>query len=117
MQLEEEVCAEMTARIDSKTTWSRACNAASAGSWTYASGPTCAGLRCSTPRLYWAGRNGGASLPGPVETVGSMLFAAIIAAALTIIDPAATRARVEPTLYLLSTRVLLGIGPASIGEP
>lgn len=70
-----------------------------------------------TERLR-AAEQGGISLPGPVEAVGSMLFAAIIDAALSITDaddPAATRATLEPTLYLLSARVL-GIGPGSTGE-
>ena len=71
-----------------------------------------------TERLRAAEREG-VSLPGPVETVGSMLFAATIDAALTITgadDPAATRDRVEPTLYLLSARAL-SIGPTSTGPP
>lgn len=54
----------------------------------------------------------GASLPGPVEVVASLLFSTIIEAALMITqddDPAAARERVEPALAGLVVRVL-GLG-------
>jgi AcrR family transcriptional regulator len=141
VQLEEEVCAELTARIDAENSvvagLQRAigwfldlCERADVRRIGLLDAPAVLGwaqwrriemeyaLGVLTERLRAAEREG-ASLPGPVEVVGSMLFAATIDAALTITDaddPAATRARVEPTLYLLAARVL-GIGPASIGEP
>jgi len=140
VQLEEEVCAELTARIDAEDSvvaglqrgigwFLDLCERADVRRIGLLDAPAVLGwaqwrrieteyaLGVLTERLRAAEREG-ASLPGPVEVVGSMLFAAVIDAALTITDaddPAAARARVEPTLYLLSARVL-GIGPTSIGE-
>lgn len=136
VQLEEEVCAEMTARIDAEDNviaglqrglgwFLDLCERADLRRIALLEAPAVLGwaqwrrietdyaLGVLTERLRAAEREG-ASLPGPVEVVGSMLFAAVIDAALTITDaddPAAARARIEPTLYLLSARVL-GIGPA-----
>lgn len=140
VQLEEELCAEMTALIDAEDNviaglqrgigwFLDICERADVRRIALLDAPAVLGwtqwrrieteyaLGVLTERLRAAEREG-VSLPGPVETVGSMLFAATIDAALTITDaddPATTRAQVEPTLYLLSARVL-GIGPASIGE-
>lgn len=141
VQLEEEVCAELTARIDAEDNvvaglqrgigwFLDMCERADVRRIGLLDAPAVLGwaqwrrieteyaLGVLTGRLR-AAEQEGVSLPGPVETVGSMLFAAVIDAALTIVeadDPTAIRARVEPTLYLLSARVL-GIGPASTAEP
>lgn len=59
-------------------------------------------------RLRAAEREG-ASLTGPPEIVGSLLFSAMIDAALTIStaeDPGATRALVEPTVSGLAARAI-----------
>jgi AcrR family transcriptional regulator len=141
VQLEEEVCAELAARIDAENTviaglqrgigwFLDVCERPDARRIGLLDAPAVLGwaqwrrietdyaLGVLTERLR-AAEQEGISLPGPVETVGSMLFAAVIDAALTITDaddPAATRARVEPTLYLLAARVL-GIAPPTRPPP
>lgn len=140
IQLEEQLCAELSEKIDAEDTviaglqrgirwFLNLCERPDVRRIALLDAPAVLGwaqwrrietdyaLGVLTERLR-AAEQGGISLPGPVEAVGSMLFAAIIDAALSITDaddPAATRATLEPTLYLLSARVL-GIGPGSTGE-
>lgn len=69
-------------------------------------------LGALTDRLGVAGAETGTDLPGPVDVVASLLFSAVIEAALAIghaDDPAAERDRVEPALYGLAARTL-GLG-------
>jgi AcrR family transcriptional regulator len=141
VQLEEQVCAEMTALIDAEDNviaglqrglgrFLDLCERSDVRRIGLLDAPAVLGwaqwrrietqyaLGVLTERLRAAERQG-ASLPGPVEAVGSMLFAAVIDAALTIADaddPVATRTQIEPTLYLLAIRVL-GVGPAPVSEP
>lgn len=70
-------------------------------------------LGALTERIGAAAAEAGAELPGPVDVVASLLFSAVIEAALAIghaADPAAERARVEPALYELAARTL-GLRP------
>jgi AcrR family transcriptional regulator len=131
VQLEEEVCATIIARIDDEDDVAAAllrgigwfldiCQRPDVRQIALLDAPAVLGwaqwrqieteyaLGVLTNRLR-AAEQAGISLPGPVEAVGSMLFAATIDAALTITgadDPIATRAQIEPALHLLSARAL-----------
>lgn len=141
IRLEEEACAEMTARIDAEDGvvagltrgigWFfdlserpdvrriALLDAPAVLGWTeWRRIETEYALGVLVDRLRTAAAEG-VSLPGPVEIVASMLFSVVIDAVLTVAtaeNPAATRARVEPTLYLLAARTL-GVAATPPGEP
>jgi AcrR family transcriptional regulator len=130
-QLEEELCTELTARLDSAGSaveglqlgvgwFLDVCDRNEVRQIALVDAPALLGwarwrqiesdyaLGIVVDRLR-AAEEEGATLTGPVEIMASLLFSMMIDAALTIStsdDPVTTRAHVEPTLQGLAARAL-----------